>query len=60
MKTIRFNNCNDCPCKQVQYEEDEITYKINIHQICSRYKYNIIPDINIIPEWCPVPDDKKE
>lgn len=56
MKTIHFNNCLDCPFRHVWFNFED---NCKNGWTCGKNMYTEIPDINRVPDWCPIPENKK-
>ena len=58
MRVINIESCQDCPYKRI-WNKNTKQYATGIpkdhEDVCSNYEYTIIPDVDNIPEWCPLP-----
>lgn len=62
IKYIKIENCNECPERYhdehfniINYHECDRCFRVNDgNERCTKYRE--IPNIDIIPDWCPLPD----
>ena len=53
MKMIRVASCLDCPHMKMEFKYFSKPY-------CAKFNVEDIPDVDVIPEWCPLEDYKSE